>query len=180
MTSIKISTVISRFSASSCLQVSCTISAFLQCACRTKDILVIGNFVKLSCGQMTSIKISTVISRFSASSCLQVSCTISAFLQCACRTKDIWQCLHSYQFSVLDKLYIENDTWTLLANCLLFESYLKDWTETVQIGSCTATPATLKYGVPQGSVLGPILFTMYPSWEYYSKTWVELYADDTQ
>ena len=42
-----------------------------------------------------------------------------------------------------------------------FESYLKDRTQTVQIGSCTSTPVTLKYGVPQGSVLGPILFAMY-------------------
>ena len=41
-----------------------------------------------------------------------------------------------------------------------FESYLKDRIQTVQIGSYTSTPLTLKYGVPQGSVLGPVLFTM--------------------
>ena len=49
-----------------------------------------------------------------------------------------------------------------------FESHLKDLTQTVQIGSCTSTPVTLKYGVPQGSVLGPY-FTYYvhnPSWEH--------------
>ena len=56
-----------------------------------------------------------------------------------------------------------------------FESYLKDRTQTVQIGSCTSTPVTLKYGVPQGSVLGPIfLLCTQPSWEHYSKTWAEL------
>ena len=42
-----------------------------------------------------------------------------------------------------------------------FESYLKDRTQTVQIGPCTSTTVILRYGVPQGSVLGPILFTMY-------------------
>ena len=42
-----------------------------------------------------------------------------------------------------------------------FKSYLQDKTQTVQIGSSTSEPVTLKYGVPQGSVLGPILFTMY-------------------
>ena len=42
-----------------------------------------------------------------------------------------------------------------------FKSYLQDRPQTVQIGFSTSDPVTLKYGVPQGSVLGPILFAMY-------------------
>ena len=65
-----------------------------------------------------------------------------------------------------------------------FESYLKDRTQTVQIGSCTSTPVTLKYGVPQGSVLGPILFTMYttPLGNIIRKNGLNfhLYANDNQ
>ena len=40
-----------------------------------------------------------------------------------------------------------------------FESYLKNRTQTVQIRSCTSTPVTLKYWVPQGSVLSLILLS---------------------
>ena len=42
-----------------------------------------------------------------------------------------------------------------------FKSYLQERIQMVQIGSSTSEPVTLKYGIPQGSVLGPILFTMY-------------------
>ena len=42
-----------------------------------------------------------------------------------------------------------------------FKSYLQERIQMVQIGSSTSEPVTLKYGIPQGSVLGPILFTRY-------------------
>ena len=65
-----------------------------------------------------------------------------------------------------------------------FKSYLQDRTQTVQIGSSTSEPVTLKYGVPQGSVLGPILFTMYttPLGNIIRNHNLDfhLYADDTQ
>ena len=42
-----------------------------------------------------------------------------------------------------------------------FESYLSNRTQSVFVNDVQSAPSTLKYGVPQGSVLGSILFTMY-------------------
>ena len=42
-----------------------------------------------------------------------------------------------------------------------FESYLEDQTQFLSIASEKSTPQTLAFGVPQGSVLGSIFFTIY-------------------
>ncbi len=44
---------------------------------------------------------------------------------------------------------------------LRFQSYLSDRTQAVSVNSVSSLTAPLKYGVPQGSVLGPILFVLY-------------------
>ncbi|MDD9361468.1 MAG: reverse transcriptase family protein, partial [Anaplasma sp.] len=63
----------------------------------------------------------------------------------------------------------------------LFSSYLSDRKQCVVINDFTSTPRTVLTGVPQGSVLGPILFSLYvndfPSILKYSEAL--MYADDT-
>ena len=66
-----------------------------------------------------------------------------------------------------------------------FKSYLSGRTHSVKVGNTLSHPATLQYGVPQGSVLGPILFSLYTnpiSSIIHSHNSVNhhFYADDNQ
>ena len=65
-----------------------------------------------------------------------------------------------------------------------FRSYLTDRTQCVNFNGNRSSKHILKYGVPQGSVLGPILFVIYilPIGDILRKYGVHfhIYADDTQ
>ena len=62
-----------------------------------------------------------------------------------------------------------------------FRSYLSNRTQTVLVNNASSTSGSVKCGVPQGSILGPLLFTIYindmkqsaPNCDLY------LYADDS-
>ena len=65
-----------------------------------------------------------------------------------------------------------------------FKSYLCNREQSIFIDGKTSNPVTLHFGVPQGSVLGPIKFSVYSSPVYEiaqsHQVQVHCYADDTQ
>ena len=63
----------------------------------------------------------------------------------------------------------------------LLRTYLSGPTQYVHINGCHSSPRTVSAGVPQGTILGPILFLLFtndlPSASQHST--VDIYADDT-
>ena len=65
-----------------------------------------------------------------------------------------------------------------------FKSYLTGRIQRIKLGNCLSPRSDLSFGVPQGSVLGPLLFTLYttPLSSLVSGHAIphHLYADDSQ
>lgn len=83
---------------------------------------------------------------------------------------------HQLLLAILQHLGFKNDA------CKLIKSYLTGRSQAVKIQGQQSTSKCVTSGVPQGSILGPLLFTLYTSQltcnlKYAS---IHLYADDTQ
>ena len=63
-----------------------------------------------------------------------------------------------------------------------FESYLTNREQVCLVNCHTSLPKKIRCGVPQGSILGPLLFLLYVNDmpDHLKKTTPYLYADDTQ
>jgi hypothetical protein len=77
------------------------------------------------------------------------------------------------------------DEFGIVGTALLwFQSYLSDRTFSVRVGSTSSSAVPVSTGVPQGSVLGPLLFTVYvsPIGRLIESCHIgyHAYADDTQ
>ena len=89
-----------------------------------------------------------------------------------------WYFIHQYIWSVLDKLRALNLNSYVLQ---WLESYFMHWSQIVVVGGESSTPASVLSGVPQRSVLGPLLFLLYingVTQVVTSNCALALYADD--
>ncbi len=91
-------------------------------------------------------------------------------------------CDLSKAFDSVNHQILLNKLKELRIDTFWFRDYLRDRTQSVRIDKHVSDKLDVSYGVPQGSVLGPILFLMYVNdlSQYVSDCLVIQYADDTQ
>jgi len=109
------------------------------------------------------------------------------FLQSLLRSK--WKENQIFEFPALNPgdsvtmpSYLTTKSWR--AWFTWFMSYLSNRSQRVSLNGCISDSFRLPHGVPQGSCLGPLLFTIYSSKLFevikYHLPQAHAYADDTQ
>ena len=91
-------------------------------------------------------------------------------------------CDLSKAFDSVDHMYLLNKCSNLKIDTEWLTSYLKKRTQSVRIDDTTSSKENVNYGVPQGSILGPILFNIYVNdlSLFVNDCLIVQYADDTQ
>ena len=68
----------------------------------------------------------------------------------------------------------------MISQIILFKSYLSNRLFRVNLENCSSDPSNITCGVPQGSILGPLLFLIYVNdMPQAVKSNLFLYADDS-
>ena len=107
--------------------------------------------------------------------CLEYEATVLALLDLSAASDTVD---HNFLLEILKQCGISGTAqyW--------FKSYLKYISQKVHLHGSSSASSSLRFGVPQGAVVGPMLFTIYtiPLGEIYRRHSVQyhLYSDDNQ
>lgn len=81
-----------------------------------------------------------------------------------------------------ERLLVKMEAYAIGGNLIKWvRNFLKDRSQRVRVGSEYSAYADVLSGIPQGSILGPVLFTIFINdLPNYVKSYCKIFADDTK